>query len=137
MLAEFMLTPDALLAGFSRGGREAIEELEMCFLPKRATPVALLSKPGDEWVSAATKRIARINGPLRNDAMATFQRLLDNASLARPSVSVRSDDEIGWIQVAQSSNSQVAFERIVVSPSATPPTGNGVALTDFLNDAFW
>ena len=137
MLAEFMLTPDALLAGFRREGRDAIHELEQCFLPKRTAPVALMSKLGDEWVSAATKRIARINGPLRNDAMAAFQRLLDNASLARPSVSVNSDDENGWIQAARSSNSQVTFERIVVSPSATPPAGNGVALTDFLQDIFW
>ena len=137
MLAEFMLTPDALLAGFSREGRDAIDELKACFLPGRTVPVALLSKLGEEWVNAAARKIARINTAHRHKAMAVFQQLLSDASLSRPAVRVHIDDENGWIQAARSSNSQVTFERIVVSPSATPPMGNGLTLAEFLNDVFW
>jgi hypothetical protein len=137
MLAEFMLTPDALLAGFSREGRDAIDELKACFLPGRTVPVALLSKLGDEWVNAAARKIARLNSAHRHKAMAVFQQLLSDASLSRPGVRVQIEDENGWIQAARSSNSQVTFERIVVSPSATPPMGNGLALTDFVSDGFW
>lgn len=137
MLAEFMLTPDALLAGFSRDGRDLADELRACFLPGRTVPVALLSKLGDEWENAAAKKIARINAAHRVNAMAVFQRLLSDASLSRPSVRIHIDDENGWIQAARSSNSQVTFERIVVSPSAKPPMGNGLALTDFVSDGFW
>ena len=137
MLAEFMLTPDALLAGFSREGRDAIDELKACFLPGRTVPVALLSKLGEEWVNAAARKIARINTAHRHKAMAVFQQLLSDASLSRPGVRIHIDDENGWIQAARSSNSQVTFERIVVSPAANPPTGNGITVADFVNDVFW
>ena len=137
MLAEFMLTPDALVAGFNREGREAVEELKACFLPSRMVPVALLSKLGEEWVNAAARRIARINTANRHKAIAVFQQLLSDASLSRPGVRIHIDDENGWIQAARASNSQVTFDKIVVSPSALPPSGNGLALTDFVCDDFW
>lgn len=137
MLAEFMLTPDALMAGFSRDGRDLADELRACFLPGRTVPVAVLSKLGEDWVNAAARKIARINTAHRHKAVAVFQQLLSDASLSRPGVRIQIDDENSWIKAARTSNSQVTFERIVVSPSATPPAGNGVALTDFLNDGFW
>ena len=137
MLAEFLLTPDALVAGFGLEGRDAIEELKACFLPKRSVPIALLSKLGEEWEIAAARKIARINSANRHSAIAMFTQLLNEASISRPGVRVHVDDENGWIQAARTSNNQVPFDRIVVSMTAKPPASNGVSIADFVDDDFW
>jgi hypothetical protein len=137
MLAEFMLTPDALLAGFTREGRDAVDQFKACFLPQRAVPVALLSGLGTEWEKAVTQRVARINKAYRHKAIDAFEKLIADASLSRRSVNIQVDDENAWIQCALGSNAEVPFEGIVVSPSVTPPGGNGVALSDFVSDGFW
>ena len=137
MLAEFMLTPDALLAGLSGEAGDTADELKGCFLPGRGVPTALVSKLGEEWQRAVTRKIAGMKETYRSKAMKLLERLLDECSVERPSVRVDVDDENGWIAAARSSNSQLAFERIVVAASATTLISNEVPLHEFLQNVSW
>ncbi len=139
MLAEFLLTPDALADDDGRNGVDVIREIRQCLFPSRAIPVALVCKlGGDEWEKATSRKIARITNPThRNDAMSLFQKLLSQLCVTRPPIPLASDDEAGWITAGATSASRVPLDRIVVSAKSAPPTDIGVSVKDFLADAFW
>lgn len=138
MLAEFLLTPDALADDNGGNGVDVVREIRQCLFPSRAVPVALVCKlGGEEWERATAQRVARIANPShRLDAMSLFQRL-SQFCVTRPSAPRPSDDEAGWISAGVTSASRVPMERIVVSGRSAPPTDTGVSLKDFLTDAFW
>ena len=139
MLAEFLLTPDALSDDDGRSGSDVVRELADCFFPRRTVPLALLCKLGDdEWERATSRRIAQIKNPShRQDAMSLFQKLLSQICVTRPRIHLASEDESGWIKAGMTSASQVLMNGIVVSSKSTPPDRLGVSLKDFVSDVFW
>lgn len=138
MLAEFLLTPDALADDDGRNGVAVVNELQQCLLPKKTAPPALVCKLGDQWEKAASRKIASIaNQNHRNAAMSFFQRLLTQQCVTRPTVELRANDEAGWIRAGMASAAAVPMDKIVVSAKSTPPTELGVSVKDFLADAFW
>lgn len=139
MLAEFLLTPDALADDDGRNGVDIVREMGQCLFPSRAVPVALVCKlGGEEWEKATSRKIARIANPNhRLDAMRLFQKLLSQLCVTRPPISLSSDDEAGWIGAGVTSASHVPMHKIVVSPNSVPPADLGVSVKDFLADAFW
>ena len=139
MLAEFMLTPDALADSAGRNGVEVVREIRQCLFPPRAVPVALVCRlGGDEWEKAASQKIARIANPQhRLDAMSLFQKMLSQLCVTRPAVALPSTDEAGWVSAGVTSASLVPMDRIVVSAKSTPPAGFGVLVGDVVTDAFW
>lgn len=88
MLAEFLLTPDAMGDAYGRDGIDAVRELTNCFFPTRATPLALVCKLGDEWERATSIKIARIaNVNHRQAAMELFKRLMSShLYVTRPAI---------------------------------------------------
>lgn len=139
MLAEFLLTPDAMSDSDDRDGADVVRELSSCFFPSRATPLTLVCKlGGSEWEDATSKRIARIsNVNHRNAAMGLFQKLLSQHCISRPSIDVATDTEAGWIKAGVSSNSHVPFNNIIVSKNATPPANLGASISEFISETFW
>lgn len=139
MLAEFLLTPDALADDDGRSGVEVIREIGQCLFPSRAVPVALVCKLGGEaWERATSRKIAGIANPNhRRDAMSLFQKLLSQLCVTRPPIPLPSDDEAGWITAGVTSASRVPMDKIVVSAKSAPPANLGVSVKDFLADAFW
>lgn len=139
MLAEFLLTPDALADDDGRNGVDVVREIGQCLFPSRAVPVALVCKlGGEEWERATSRKIARIANPNhRMDAMSLFQKLLSQLCVTRPPIALPSDDETGWISAGVTSASRVPIEKIIVSAKSAPPADLGVSVKDFLADAFW
>lgn len=138
MLAEFLLTPDALVDNDGRKGVDVIREIGQCLFPSRAVPVALICKLGEEWEKATSRKIARIENPNhRMDAMLLFQKLLKELCVTRPPIALRGDDEAGWIAAGIKSASHVPFDKIVVSAKSAPPVDLGVSVRDFLTDTIW
>ncbi len=139
MLAEFLLTPDALADDGGESGVEIVRRLQQCLLPSRTVPIALLCRLGGaEWERAASTRIARIsNYNHRQDAMALFQKLQSLLCVTRPTVPLSSQTEAGWIAAGLTSASRVPLDRIIVSTAAAPPAAIGVSLQNFLAVDFW
>jgi hypothetical protein len=139
MLAEFLLTPDALADDDGRNGVDVVREIGQCLFPTRAVPVALVCKlGGEEWERATSRKIARIANPNhRLDAMSLFQKLLSQLCVTRPPIPLPSEDEAGWISAGVTSASRVPMDKIVVSAKSAPPADVGVSVKDFLADAFW
>lgn len=139
MLAEFLLTPDALAGDDGRNGVDVVREIGQSLFPSRAVPVALVCKlGGDEWEKATSRKIARIANPNhRQDAMSLFQRVLSQLCVTRPPIPLSTDDEADWIAAGVTSASQVPMEKIVVSARSAPPADIGVSVKDFLGDVFW
>jgi hypothetical protein len=136
MLAEFLLTPDALSGG---DGPETVRKLAQCLFPRHAASPALICMLGGEkWVQAASQKIARLSNPnQRFEAMSLFQKLHSQICVNRPPLNLASDDETDWIRAGVASASHVPVDRIVVSSKATPPAQIGVTIEDFISDAFW
>lgn len=139
MLAEFLLTPDALADDDGRNGVDVVREIGQCLFPSRAVPVALVCKlGGEEWEKATSRKIARIANPNhRLDAMSLFQKLLSQLCVTRPRTPLPSEDEAGWISAGVTSASRVPMDKIVVSAKSAPPADLGVSVKEFLADAFW
>lgn len=139
MLAEFLLTPDALADDDGRNGVDVVREIGQSLFPSRAVPVALVCKlGGEEWERATSRKIACIANPNhRQDAMSLFQRVLSQLCVTRPPIPLPTDDEAGWIAAGVTSASRVPMEKIVVSARSAPPADVGVSVKDFLGDGFW
>ena len=138
MLAEFLLTPDALSDNDDRNGTDVVRELTECFFPSRATPLALVCKLGEEWEQAASKKIARIsNSNHRQGAMSLFQKLLREICIVRPAVQRTSDNESDWVIAGTTSANHVPLSKIVVSNQITPPATLGVSIKEFVSHEFW
>lgn len=139
MLAEFMLTPEALTDDHGRNGVDVIREIGQCLFPSRTVPIALVCKLGDnEWERVTSSKIARIaDVNHRQNAMALFQKLLSQLCVTRPSTPRTGDDEAGWITAAMTSAKHVPMDRIIVSTGVEPPPKLGVSVRDFLTDPFW
>ncbi len=139
MLAEFLLTPDALSDDDGRNGSDVVRELAECLFPSRAVPVALVCKlGGEDWERAASRKIARIGDPNhRHVAMSLFQKLLTQLCVVRPPIPLASDDETGWINAGVMSAAQVPLNNIVVSANCSTPSSIGVSLKNFVSNGFW
>jgi hypothetical protein len=139
MLAEFLLTPDALADDDGRNGTDVVREITDCLFPSRAVPVALVCKlGGDKWEIAASRRIARIeNRNHRDAAMSFFKRLVSEYCAVRPPIQMQSEDENAWFNAGLTSASNVPMERIVVSAKFNLPSTMGVSLKTFVSDGFW
>jgi hypothetical protein len=139
MLAEFLLTPDALADDDGRNGVDVVHEIAQCLFPSRAVPVALVCKlGGEDWEKATSRKIARITNPThRYEAMSLYQKLLSQLCVTRPPIPLCTDDEAGWVNAGVTSASRVPMDRIVVSAKLAPPPEIGVSVSGFLADAFW
>lgn len=139
MLAEFLLTPDALADDDGRNGVDVVREIGQCLFPPRGVPVALVCKlGGEEWERATSRKIARIaNKNHRVAAMSFFQKLLSQLCVTRPPIPVPCDDEAGWITAGATSASHIPIEKIVVSAMSAPAAKLGVSVKDFVAEAFW
>lgn len=139
MLAEFLLTPDAMTDAYGRDGIDAVRELTGCFFPSRVTPLALVCKLGDEWEKATSMKIARIaNVNHRQAAMDLFKRLMSShLYVPRPMVSEGIKTENDWIAAGVTSNRQAPMNKVVVSDRATAPESLGTSIRDFVSDSFW
>ena len=139
MLAEFLLTPDAISEVGGRDGSDVVRELTSCLFPFSATPIALVCKlGGEDWEVAASRKIARIpNSKHRHDAMSLFQRLLSELCVTRPAIPRVSDEESEWIDAGKKSSNQVPLGKIVVSEKSPPPVPHAVTLKDFVSPTFW
>ncbi len=139
MLAEFLLTPDAMVDTYGRDGIDAVRELTGCFFPSRATPLALVCKLGDEWERATSIKIARIaNVNHRQAAMELFKRLMSShLYVPRPTVSEGNNSENDWIAAGITSSKLAPMNKIVVSNQTTPPETLGTSINDFVSDRFW
>lgn len=139
MLAEFLLTPDAMADAYGGDGIDAVRELTGCFFPSRATPLALVCKLGDEWEKATSMKIARIaNVNHRQAAMELFKRLMSShLYVPRPVVSGGNKTENDWIAAGVTSNQHTPMNKIVVSDQATAPASVGTSIRDFVSDSFW
>lgn len=139
MLAEFLLTPDAMVDTYGGDALDAVRELTDCFFPSRATPLALVCKLGDEWEKATSVKIARIaNVNHRQAAMNLFKRLMSShLYVPRPMVSEGIKTENEWIMAGVTSNQNTPMNKIVVSDRASPPINLGASIRDFVSDLFW
>jgi hypothetical protein len=139
MLTEFLLTPDTLSDNDGRDGTEVVRELKNCLFPFAAAPSALICKLGDdEWTRAVGSKIARIaNSNHRQLAMSLLTQLVEQLSVSRPTIRRNSEDEVGWIDAAVRSSTQVPLGRIIVSGQASPPASIGATLKEFMSSAFW
>lgn len=139
MLAEFLLTPDAIVDAYGREGIDAVRELTSCFFPTRATPLALVCKLGDEWERTTSFKIARIaNVNHRQAAMELFKRLMSShLHVTRPATSQIHGAESDWVAAGLKSNLHACLNNIVVSGQGTPPANIGTSVSDFVSDSFW
>lgn len=138
MLAEFLLTPEALSDNDGRNGTDVVRELTECFFPSRATPLALVCKLGEEWVQAASRKIALIsNSSHKQNAMSLFQKLVSEICVDRPSVQLASDNESGWIAAATMSANHVPLSKIIASQQFSPATTLVASIKEFVSHEFW
>jgi hypothetical protein len=136
MLAEFLLTP----ATFDVDDvqlRSRLFELRQLFFPRQGVSTFVACQLGGlDWQKAVTRKIARIrNHELREEAQLFFHKLVEDASVIRPSSLTDVEScEKSWIEAGKRSAAMFAFDGIVAN-GVTNDSENIFSFDQFVSDS--
>ncbi len=121
MLGEFVITPDVFVAD-DDVLRHRLNDLREMLLPRLGVSAFAVCQLGsDRWRTAVCGKIAAIRNPeLRSNAMALFERVVNEVSVVRPLLKTEAlVSERSWIAAAEHSASQMTLDGIVANKPNT------------------